>query len=182
MYGAPLEKCKIFIPPRQTLSPRRTVPSTTASCRRLWPPATDRHRPGPLATSGRPPHPGRRRLRPGRVPLRAGHHWRRPTPLSRPPLRHRPVPPSQPTAVRPLPSRSPGLDTGAPALNVAAQPLTPALDLCPVNVFFNLYWIWVKFEWKLAMIEWFWMKFVYVRVILNEIWVCKVILDEIWVC
>jgi hypothetical protein len=31
------------------------------------------------------------------------------------------------------------------------------------------------------MIEWFWMKFEYVRVILDEIWVCRVILDEIWV-
>jgi hypothetical protein len=46
--------------------------------------------------------------------------------------------------------------------------------LCPVKVsiFSILYRIWVKFGWKLTMIEWIWMKFEYGRVILDESWLC----------
>jgi hypothetical protein len=71
----------------------------------------------------------------------------------------------------------------SPVVGVGATPRCQRPDpqrrpsvsgLCPVKVsiFSILYRIWVKFEWKLTMIEWIWMKFEYGRVILDESWPC----------
>jgi hypothetical protein len=113
----------------------------------------------------------------GLAPLHAGHPQCWPTPP-----RHHPV-----ISIAPAPAHAlelahcheASLEPVHWPSTLAPRPSTLATDAdrrpqgsSPRMFFSILYQIWELFGWKLTMIEWFWMKFEYVRIILDEIWVC----------